>query len=171
MESRGPTRIKKKFRVIVYLFVTLLGCQFARAQNTETGAIVGHAQDATGAVIPGVEVMITSPQLIGGTHSEVTDEQGVYRFELLRPGTYRVSFALPGFQTINIDDVGVQANITMTINGPMEVSATSEEVTVTSQVPTIDLQSATIGVNWNQKMMEDLPWSRSLTGISSMIPG
>ena len=51
------------------------------------------------------------------------------------------------------------------------VSATAEEVTVTSQAPAIDLEAATVGVNWSQKMIDDLPWSRSLTGISEMIPG
>ena len=140
------------------------------AQTIGTGAIVGRALDPTGAVIPGVEVTITSPQLIGGAHTTVTDELGVYRFELLRAGTYRVSFALPGFKTINIDDVGVVVNVTKTQDATMEVSATAEEVTVSSQAPTIDLEAATIGVNWSQKMIDDLPWSRSLVAISAMIP-
>src|SRR6476646_9349431 len=123
----------RMIRATLYLCVAILLCTSAFAQTTTTGAIVGRALDATGAVIPGVEVTITSPQLIGGAHSVVTDETGVYRFELLRAGTYRVSFALQGFTTINIEDVGVVVNATKTQDGVMQVSATSEEVTVVSE--------------------------------------
>jgi hypothetical protein len=109
--------------------------------------------------------------MIGGARKEVTDETGQYRFTLLPPGTYRVSFALPGFKTLNVDDVSLVAGTTQTIVGKMEVATTAEEVTVSSQAPTIDLEEATVGVNISQKMMDELPWSRSLSGASMMIPG
>ena len=51
----------------------------------------------------GVEVTITSPAMIGGARSAITDEQGTYRFTLLAVGVYRVTFALQGFKTLNID--------------------------------------------------------------------
>jgi len=136
-----------------------------------TSNITARAQDSTGGVIPGVEVTISSPAMIGGARKEITDETGTYRFTLLPPGVYRVSFALPGFKTLNIDDVTLTAGNTFTQVGKMEVASTAEEVTVSSQAPTIDLESATVGVNISQKMMTDLPWSRSLTGMSMMIPG
>ena len=132
------------------------------SQTTNTGAIVGKAVDNTGAVIPGVEVSITSPAMIGGARSAPTDETGSYRFTLLVAGTYRVSFALPGFKTLNINDVAVTAGATMTINGTMDVSTVAEEVTVTSETPAIDLQAATVGVNWEKQKLDDLPWGRSV---------
>src|SRR5215510_11027213 len=75
----------------------------------QTGAITGRAMDTSGALIPGVEVSVSSPALIGGARSAPTDETGTYRFTLLAPGTYRVTFALPGFKTLNIDGVSVLA--------------------------------------------------------------
>jgi len=160
----------KSIRVFAVLCMAMLLCVPAFAQNQLTGAITGHAHDSSGAIIPGVEVTISSPAMIGGSRTAVTDEQGVYRFPLLTPGLYKVSFALPGFKTINETDVNVTNGVTRTIDGPMEVATTAEEVTVTSQAPTIDLETATVNVNWSQKMMDELPWSRSLTGISMMIP-
>src|SRR5262249_32307141 len=148
-------------------FVLLL-CIPADSQTNLTGAIVGRAVDSTGAVIPGVEVTITSPAMIGGSRSTVTDELGVYRFELLTVGTYRVSFGLPGFKTLNLEGVDVTSGITRTINGAMEVASGVEEVTVTSQAPQIDLEQATVGVNFSQKLIEDLPWSRTLSGVYQM---
>src|ERR1051326_1219875 len=113
------------------LFIVLLLCTVTHSQSNLTGTIVGRAQDVSGAVVPGVEVTITSPAMIGGSRTAATDEQGVYRFELLAVGTYRVSFALPGFKTLNQDGIDVTAGMTRTINGTMEVASGSEEVTVT----------------------------------------
>src|SRR5690242_11226945 len=92
----------------------------AYSQNQSTGAITGRAADTSGALIPGVEVTVTSPAMIGGARSAVTDEQGTFRFTLLPPGTYRVSFALTGFKTLNLESVDVIAGSTRTINGTMD---------------------------------------------------
>src|SRR5207247_6223329 len=59
----------------------------------------------------------------------------------------------------------------MTINGAMEVSTVSEEVTVTSQAPQIDLQQATVGINWGTNNLDKLPYGRAIRGLSQMIPG
>ena len=137
----------------------------------QTGAITGRATDGSGGALPGVTVSITSPNMIGGARTAITDEQGVYRFTLLPGGQYVVSFTLPGFTTLNVEGVGLNAGATATINGKMEVAALQESVTVTSQSPTIDLESANVAVNWDQKKLDEIPYSRSLTGLVSLIPG
>src|SRR5215475_1406766 len=83
-------------------------------QSETTGTITGRAQDSSGALVPGVEVTITSPAMIGGARMAVTDETGTYRFTLLPAGAYRVSFALSGFKTLNIDGNTVEPNKTIT---------------------------------------------------------
>lgn len=150
------------------LVLTLSPLAFPQAV---TGAITGRAVDGSGALIPGVEVSISSPAMIGGTRTALTDEQGVYRFTLLSPGVYRVTFALTGFKTLNIDTVTVTPGSTMTINGSMEVSSVAEEVTVSSDAPQIDLQAATVGVNWSQQTLDQLPYGRDIRGLAQMIPG
>lgn len=137
----------------------------------QTGTITGRAMDASGALIPGVEVSVSSPAMIGGARVAPTDELGTYRFTLLPPGSYRVSFSLPGFKTLNIEGVNLQAGATMTINGAMEVSTVSEEVTVTSEVPAIDLEAAAVGINFNATNIDKLPYGRAIRGLSQMIPG
>jgi len=136
-----------------------------------TGTITVRATDASGALIPGVEVTISSPAMISGSRSAVTDEQGSYRFTELVVGTYRVTFALAGFRTLNVDGNVVAAGKAITVPGVMEVSTVSSEVTVTSEAPTIDLEQATVGVNWDRNKLENLPYSRSMTGLTTMIPG
>jgi hypothetical protein len=150
-------------------FVSTLGSP-AYAQQ-QTGAITGRAVDTSGGALPGVTVAIASPNMIGGARTAVTDDQGVYRFTLLPGGTYTVTFTLPGFNTLNVEGVSLNAGATMTINGKMEVATLQETVTVTSQAPTIDLESSKVAVNWDQQKLDEIPYSRSLTGLVALIPG
>ena len=64
------------------------------------GTITGVVKDASGAVLPGVTVEASSPALIEKVRSVVTDGTGQYRIVDLRPGTYALTFTLPGFSTV-----------------------------------------------------------------------
>ena len=65
----------------------------------QTGSIAGQVADETGGVLPGVTVEATSPALIEGVRTAFTDGSGLYTLEALRPGTYTITFTLPGFST------------------------------------------------------------------------
>lgn len=139
-----------------------------------TGVITGRAQDSSGALIPGVEVTVASPAMIigGGSRLIITNEQGSYRVtQLPAPAVYTVTFSLPGFRTLNIEGVNVAGGATMTINGTLEVATVAETITVVSEAPTIDLEEATTVVNWGQKLMDELPYGRSIRALSRLIPG
>ena len=139
--------------------------------QTQTGSISGRAEDSSGATLPGVTVSITSDNLIGGPRTAVTDASGTYRFTLLPGGKYTVKFELSGFGILNIEGVTLTAGGAATINGKLELATIQESVTVTSMSPTIDLESSKVAVNWDQQKLEELPYSRSLTGLVSLIPG
>src|SRR5215467_6896642 len=81
---------------------------FAEAQLA-TGTIAGTIQDATGAVIPGVTVTLSSPGIIGGSQTAITTENGTYRFTRLVPGTYSVKAELSGFRAAARGEIVVNA--------------------------------------------------------------
>jgi hypothetical protein len=163
----------QRLRLRFVLRVTL--CALALAPpafgQALTGTITGRAIDSSGAVLPGVDVSITSASMIGGARSAVTDQQGVYRFTQLPSGEYQVSFKLVGFKTLNVTEVRVDVGATMTINGTMQIDAVSEAVTVVSDAPVIDLQSTTVGVNWDERQMDELPYGRGIRGLARLLPG
>src|SRR5262245_61269423 len=111
--------LRRQFRVLAAFLMVLSFAPMSLAQNV-LGTITGRALDKSGALIHGVEVTITSPAMIGGARTAISDETGVYRFTQLTVGVYRVSFALSGFRTINIEGVNVGSGATTTINGTME---------------------------------------------------
>ena len=149
----------------------IAGFSLPLAAQQQTGAITGRATDAQGGALPGVTVSIASPNLIGGARTAVTDEQGVYRFTLLPGGIYTVTFNLTGFTVLNVEGINLGAGVTATVNGKLEVGTLQESITVTSQSPTIDLESSKVAVTWDQQKLDELPYSRSLTGLIGLIPG
>jgi hypothetical protein len=58
----------------------------------------------------------------------------------------------------------------MTINGKLQVAALEESITVTSQAPTIDLETSKVAVNWDQQKLDDLPNTRAEFGNNSGAP-
>src|SRR5688572_13034466 len=75
-------------RVLFVFVVGMLCPALAMAQ----ASITGVAKDASGAVLPGVTVEASSPELIEKVRTAVTDGSGQYRIIDLRPGTYTVTF-------------------------------------------------------------------------------
>ena len=68
-------------------------------------------------------VEASSDALIERLRSVITDESGVYKVINLRPGTYTLTFVLPGFKTFKREQVELAANFTATINAVMSVGA------------------------------------------------
>src|SRR5688572_30088698 len=63
-----------------------------------TGTILGTVRDASGAVIPGVEVTIRNTET-GAIRTGLSEEAGLFRFVALPVGAYEVRAELAGFQT------------------------------------------------------------------------
>src|SRR6187431_3607919 len=101
-------------------------------------AFAGVVRDTSGAVMPGVTVEAASPVLIEKVRSAVTDENGAYRIVDLRPGTYSLTFTLPGFSTFAREGVELQSNFTATINVELSVGTLQESVTVSGASPVVD---------------------------------
>jgi hypothetical protein len=75
----------------------------------QQSGIAGAVRDASGGALPGVTVEASSPALIEGTRTVVTDGGGLYNFVDLRPGSYTVVFTLPGFSTLRREGVELSA--------------------------------------------------------------
>jgi len=93
-------------------------------------AISGVVRDTSGAVLPGVTVEATSPALIEKVRVTVTDGTGQYAIENLRPGTYAVTYTLPGFAVVRRDEVQLQGTFNARISADLQVSSLEETITV-----------------------------------------
>src|SRR5687767_1982042 len=153
-------------RLLVVSFVALIPA-LAAAQSTITGVV----RDSSGAVLPGVTVEASSDVLIERVRSVVTDADGVYRLVDLRPGTYDLSFALPGFSTFKRSGLMLPAEFTATINAEMRVGAIEESITVTGESPVVDTTSSARTRVLDREAMDAIPTGRSIQGMAQLIVG
>src|SRR5687767_7999228 len=75
---------------------TLFAPPDAAAQDPR-GTLNGVVSDSSGAVMPGVTVLVKNTQT-GVQQQTVTNEEGFYRALYLDPGTYSVTAELSGFK-------------------------------------------------------------------------
>src|SRR3954454_13488189 len=124
---------------IAMLFAVALGCLLLPSTARAQSAFAGVVKDGTGAVLPGVTVEAASPALIEKVRSATTDSNGAYKIENLRPGTYSLTFNLPGFSSVKKDAIELPSNFTSTINADLKVGAMEETVTVSGESPVVDV--------------------------------
>lgn len=120
------------FRVVA-LLVLLVG--IASTPALAQSSIAGQVTDNTGAVLPGVTVEVGGPSLIEGSRVVTTDGEGRYTVVDLRPGAYRVTFSLEGFNRVIREGIQLPSNFTATVDTSMSVGALSESITVSGSSP------------------------------------
>ena len=139
----------------------------AFAQATITGVV----RDDSGAVLPGVTVEAASPALIEKSKSAVTDGTGQYRIVDLRPGTYSVTFTLPGFTTVKREGLELTGSATLTIGADLRVGNLEETITVTGETPVVDVQNARREIVIQSEVIQTLPMTRAAGALLNITPG
>ena len=138
---------------------------------TAQSAFSGIVRDTSGAVLPGVTVEAASPALIEKVRTVVTDGEGQYKILELRPGTYTVTFTLPGFNTFKRDGLELPTNFNMQINADLRVGSLEESITVTGDAPVVDVASTQRTQVLNRELLDALPSARNYSGLAALMPG
>ena len=163
------------WRARIVVGVSALVCAFLAAndaQAQQTSAIAGLVRDTSGGVLPGVTVEAASPVLIEKVRTVVTDDQGRYNIVDLRPGVYRVTFTLPGFNTLIRDGVELTSGFTAAVNAELPVGAVQETVTVTGAAPLVDTQNVRKQTLLTSDLLDALPTStKHWATIVQVTPG
>jgi Carboxypeptidase regulatory-like domain len=159
--------MRVSFRALLVLMAVLLIPVAAQAQ----ASIAGIVKDASGAVLPGVTVEAASPVLIEKVRSAITDGTGQYRIVNLLPGTYTVTFTLPGFSTVRREDIELTGSFTASVNADLKVGGVAETITVTGETPIVDTQSVRRQTTISNELMTAIPTARSWAATALLIPG
>jgi outer membrane receptor protein involved in Fe transport len=139
----------------------LLTTAGAAAAQVSTGGVRGIVRDSSNAILVGVTVEASSPARIGPPAVEVTNDQGLYRFDNLPIGEYRLTFTLQGFQTLRREGIRVEVGRTVDLTVAMNVGAVEQSVIVTGAAPVVDTTHAGYSSNFNQQLLENIPTTRT----------
>ena len=135
------------------------------------GTIAGTVKDASGAVLPGVTVEVSSPALIEKSRTAVTNESGQYTIVSLPPGNYTISFGLPGFVTTKREGIEMLANFTATVNAEMKVGGVTETVEVTAETPLVDVQSSAVARAVTKEIIRAIPSGGTMYQLAATMVG
>ena len=154
-------------RTLLVLVCSIIAPAAAWAQATIAGAV----RDSSGAILPGVTVEAASPALIEKVRTTVSDSSGRYRIEDLRPGTYVVTFTLPGFVTVKRDGLLVGGVAVITIDAELRVGGVQETITVTGETPVVDVASTRRQLVLDNDTIRSIPSVRSYSSLLVTVPG
>ncbi len=162
MKHSTPTlsqRLAVWTRSITFLLLAvtwLVSAPHSFAQSSTSARLSGQVTDPTGAVIPQVKVTALNV----GTNLAVvveSDGTGVYAFNSLPAGNYKVSAALAGFA--NLVDSGVELTVgqNATLNLVLKPGGAEDTVTVTAGAELINTSTAEIAQIVDESTVKDLP--------------
>jgi iron complex outermembrane recepter protein len=107
----------------------------ARSAMPQSSGINGMVKDPQGAVVPGVQVVLTDTRTTTKT-TTTTDGQGRYSVGALAPDAYVVEVSLPGFDADVSEPIIVVSGRTVTHNVTLLLAGQTQSVTVTAQAGT-----------------------------------
>jgi hypothetical protein len=159
----------RKTTLAVAVLVLLVGSS-AIAQVT-TGTILGTVKDPSGAVVPGVQIVVTEISK-GISKTYITDDTGAYAAPLLIPGTYDVSAEITGFKKKIQTGVILQVDQKARVDFTLEIGATSETVSVEAAAPLVKTTSSELGDVIEERAVEELPLNgRNFATLVYLSPG
>src|SRR4030095_9335977 len=137
--------------------LTLVCVLLLPATALAQASLTGSVRDGSGGGLPGGTVGASSPVLIEKTRSAVTDATGQWRIVDLRPGTYSLSFSLPGFTVVKRDNIELTGSQTITIPVQLRGGVIEETITVTGESPVVDVQNARREVVLSSETIQRIP--------------
>jgi hypothetical protein len=169
---RSKTLLRSQLAFIAVLTLLFASCvPSLMAQSAGTSALSGTVTDPSSAAIPNVTVTITSNET-AQSRSTTTGSDGVYKFNLLPPGSYKIRFAASGFKTAEVGAVNLAVTESSTLDRALEVGAQSEQVTVEASAETLQTESSTLGTTVGSATVTALPLSnRNYTQVLGMSAG
>ncbi|MDA1315833.1 MAG: carboxypeptidase regulatory-like domain-containing protein [Acidobacteria bacterium] len=112
--------------------------------QTGQGTLTGTITDATGAIIPGVNVSIVN-QGTGFTYSAVSNEEGIYRTPYLNAGMYQITYETEGFKKLIRRDIQIRSTETLGLNVSLEIGDVVESVEVSAAAQLLETETSTTG--------------------------
>jgi hypothetical protein len=145
-------------------------CAAAHAQFR--AGVQGTVKDATGAIVPGATVRLTSKET-NKTQTTTSSDEGFYRFNQLAPGAYSLSVEKTGFKKQQLDNVVLGGEDVQGIDLALTTGEVSESVTITSDsVPLLDTETANIrGVLTAQEVRQLPQTGRNPYELARTAPG
>jgi len=162
----------RSLQVFTVVIISLAAVAGVAAQSQITTAVIeGTVVDASGAVLPGVDVEIRHVDT-NLTRTLTTDRNGRFVALQLPPGRYTVTLKLSGFATLVQENVLAAVGEAVRLTPTMKLSGVAETVTVTTTSPAVETTRTAASTTLNETTIESTPiLGRKFEDLLSLTPG
>ncbi len=152
---------------VLAALLILVGVSSLRAQSDSTGGLGGTITGAKGA-LPDATVVLTN-NATNQTATVVSGTNGSYRFSLLVPGTYRVTFSAPGFKTSEVPSITVNVSEAPTLDASLEPGDPRQTIACNCR---LSMSASSTGTLVDHKTITGVPLTtRNFAQVLSMTSG
>jgi Carboxypeptidase regulatory-like domain len=158
-----------KYKLSVVAALLLSGVTSSLGQSTISGFVTGIVVDPTKAVIHGAAVTLHNPATSQELNAN-TNEEGVFHFDYVPPGVYRLRVSAAGFNPFT-EAVTARVGQSTTANVELTVGTTTT-VDVSSEASPLQTENADVSTNYEERQIEIVPNpGQDLTYIAQTAPG
>ena len=170
MPASSPrSLVLSSFALCLLLFAFLASTSSAHAQGTAT--LAGRVRDEQGAGV--ADARVTATNTATNQKRDVrTDDSGLYVFNELAPGVYRVRVERDGFRQTVVEDITLNVESRASEDFTLRVGSVTETVTVDSSPSLVESNSATVSTVVDRTFVENIPLNgRSFQSLIELTPG
>jgi hypothetical protein len=155
---------------LALLLVLLVAAPPLLPQNITAGDITGTVTDPSGAVVPGATVTLKSTDQ-GFTKTAKTGGNGFYRFALLPPGSYTLTFSGPNLQSTE-RTVNVTVGQATTVDVKLALARAEETVTVVAEGGVLQTEQPSVSTSFSSQQIALAPNpGNDLSYVAQTAPG
>src|SRR5579864_6583319 len=139
--------------------------------QVDTGSITGTVTDPSGAVVNGAKVTLTNEGTAAAL-AVTTGSDGSYTFSPVKIGSYKIEATAQGFKTITQSNIVVDVSANVLVNLKLQTGSVTETVEVTSSVPVLQTQDASVGQVMDSRNVNNHPLNgRNFTFLAQLSAG
>src|SRR6266550_738356 len=154
----------------IFLAILLFQACTASAQRGTSGSIEGTTTDVQGGAVSGAKLSAVNSD-IGLKFESASDENGFFHFPVVPPGTYVVTAEKSGFSSYAVR-VSVAVGSTIDLPIQLNVGTQAASVTVTAEVPIVELTRSSVQSSVGELAVSDLPTlGRNFINFTLLTPG
>ncbi|MGA2833671.1 MAG: TonB-dependent receptor [Terracidiphilus sp.] len=169
-ESHSMNFTQCKRWALLALLMTAFAAIGAYAQLS-TASLSGNITDPTGAVVSNAKITLTQTDT-NFVRVATSKDDGSFHEDFLPLGPYKVSVVAAGFKKLDRSGIVLSVMENATLNLTMEIGGQNETISVTADVPLVNLTSATLGNTVSNVQIDNMPLiNRDTFELLQLTPG
>ncbi|MCU1321101.1 MAG: putative collagen-binding protein [Acidobacteriaceae bacterium] len=163
-------RVSALLRLILLLCLAAISPVVLLAQGSQ-GTISGRVTDPSGSPVRGATVSVTNTATAQEKHI-LSNEDGYYSFQALKPSTYVVKVTMAGFKATVTNGLVLEVNQTLTNDLSLVIGSVDTSVEVQATAPLIQRETSSTGQVINSQQIVEMPLNgRNFLNLSLLVPG